>query len=136
MRVAPLPLRFAGAELAEAAEVQARLTHGHPNAAEAAVAASWLTRQLLEGGMLTSALVMQAVAQFSEGVWSSTGGTTAAALGGEQIVLDLNPRHKRQLVHFGEDDELLVICARELSKEGRVTSMCMSERRSDTESVV
>ncbi|MDG1483442.1 MAG: ADP-ribosylglycohydrolase family protein [Myxococcota bacterium] len=80
MRIAPLPIRFAGAELAEAAEIQARLTHGHPNAAEAAVAASWLTRELLEGRPLSTDLIAQAVARFSDGTWSSTGGTTAEAL--------------------------------------------------------
>ncbi len=80
MRICPLAVGFSGTDLVAAASIQASLTHGHPNAAEASVAASWLLRRLLEGAALTPALVEEAVACFSSGDWPSEGGSTAAAL--------------------------------------------------------
>ncbi len=62
MRVAPLPMALDGEDLRRAAVVQARLTHGHPNAAAAAVAAVVLTRRLLDGAPLDGERVREAVA--------------------------------------------------------------------------
>ncbi len=59
MRVAPLPMRFAGAELDRAAEISSLVTHAHPNAIDSAVSACRLVRALLEGEPLSPALVLR-----------------------------------------------------------------------------
>ncbi len=79
MRIASLPMALAGADLALAAEVQARLTHGHPNASEAAIAASHLLRWTLERGRFGSDLVERAIARLDDD-WARGGGTVADAL--------------------------------------------------------
>jgi len=78
MRIGPLPMALSGEDVLFAAEVQARLTHGHPNATEAAVAGSWILRRVLESGRLDEQLVIEAVAQL-RGPWSR-GGTVADSL--------------------------------------------------------
>ncbi len=60
MRVCPLPITFDGEELLAAASTQALITHGHPNAPDAAVAACWITRRLLLGEQLEPQLVRAA----------------------------------------------------------------------------
>jgi ADP-ribosylglycohydrolase len=67
MRIAPLGVAFAGAELDRTAFISAKLTHGHPNAAEAAVAACRLLRAVLVRGRLDSALVEQTAAGLESG---------------------------------------------------------------------
>lgn len=57
MRVGPLPMRFAGAELDRAAEVSSVVTHAHPNAVDSAVAACRIVRALLDGQPLDEELV-------------------------------------------------------------------------------
>lgn len=57
MRVAPLPMRYGGADLDTAARVQATLTHDADEARASAVAASRLLRALLDGARLDAALV-------------------------------------------------------------------------------
>jgi len=47
MRVAPLGIAFAGDELDRVAAISAQVTHGHPNASEAAVATCRLLRAAL-----------------------------------------------------------------------------------------
>lgn len=59
MRIAPLPMRFAGAELDRAAEISSLVTHAHPNAVDSAVAGCRLVRALLEGEPLSPALVLR-----------------------------------------------------------------------------
>ncbi len=54
MRIAPLPALLEGADLVAAARVQALVTHAHPNAPAAAVAACLLLRDLLEGAPLAA----------------------------------------------------------------------------------
>ncbi len=66
MRVCPLPMMWSGSALATAAATQAALTHGHPNAAQTAVAACELTRRLLEGASFEPDLVLEVAGQ-SEG---------------------------------------------------------------------
>ena len=61
MRIAPLAMGMAGDDMDLAAEVQARITHGHPNATEAALAGTWLLRRVLETGRLDRDLVHQAM---------------------------------------------------------------------------
>jgi len=57
MRIAPLPIVLSGEALELAARVQALVTHAHPNAPAAAVAASLLLRRVLEGHPLDEAAV-------------------------------------------------------------------------------
>ena len=78
MRVCPLPIAYGGDELTTAAEVSALVTHAHPNALEASIAASHLVRWLLEGGALTRGLVMRAASELREG-WGR-GGMVAESL--------------------------------------------------------
>ena len=58
MRVAPLPMVFSGRDLVAAARIQAVVTHAHPNAPAAAVAACVLLRDLLDGAALSSEVVL------------------------------------------------------------------------------
>ena len=78
MRIAPLALAFEGTELTRAAMIQAQLTHAHPNAVEAAVAACHLLRWSLEQGRFHAELVLRAVTQL-RGTWAR-GGVVAEAL--------------------------------------------------------
>jgi len=78
MRIVPLALALEGAELTRAAQVQAMLTHGHPNAVEAAVAACHLLRWTLEQGRFHVELVQRAITQL-RGTWAR-GGVVAEAL--------------------------------------------------------
>jgi ADP-ribosylglycohydrolase len=50
MRICPLALTFEGDDLTRAARISAVITHGHPNAVAAAVAASHMLRWTLEEG--------------------------------------------------------------------------------------
>ncbi|MFT5586757.1 MAG: hypothetical protein ACI9VR_004359, partial [Cognaticolwellia sp.] len=63
MRVCPLAILLKGNDIERAATTQAALTHGHPNAANAAVAADALTRRLLEGATFDASLVLRVAAQ-------------------------------------------------------------------------
>lgn len=65
MRVVAIGIRYAGKELDRAAGISARLTHGHPNAAEATVAACRLLRATLERGRLDPALVEETISDLS-----------------------------------------------------------------------
>jgi ADP-ribosylglycohydrolase len=78
MRIAPLALAYEGLALTRAAQIQAALTHGHPNALEAAVAASHLLRWTLEEGRFHQELVLRAVSRL-RGTWNR-GGVVADAL--------------------------------------------------------
>lgn len=78
MRVGPLPMAFEGEELVVAARVSAAITHAHPNAIEATVAAAWLTRCCLEDGALSATRVAEAATRL-RGCWSE-GGVVADAL--------------------------------------------------------
>lgn len=79
MRVPPLAIRFGGRELAVSAGVQAAITHGHPNAIEASIAAAWMTRALLLGRPFSPVLVAAAVRRLA-GRWDRGGGSTGQAL--------------------------------------------------------
>jgi ADP-ribosylglycohydrolase len=59
MRVAPLAIFFGGEDLDRAAAVSARITHGHPDAAAAAVAACRLHGAALARGRFDAALVAE-----------------------------------------------------------------------------
>lgn len=74
MRICPLGIALAGADLTLAARVSAMLTHAHPNAVESAIAASHLLRWTLEVGRFDAALVERALSLVGPN------GTTAAAL--------------------------------------------------------
>jgi ADP-ribosylglycohydrolase len=78
MRIAPLALALEGADLSRAAWIQAVMTHAHPNAIEAAVAASHMLRWTLEQGRFDVELVGRAVVQL-RGSWAR-GGVVAEAL--------------------------------------------------------
>lgn len=80
MRVVPLALAFEGGDLLLAAEVQARVTHAHPNAIEAAVAGAWLCREALVAARLDAGMVRTAIAAL-RGPWTC-GGSVAASLEG------------------------------------------------------
>ena len=80
MRIAPVAIFFEGDDLLRAARVQAVVTHAHPNAPEAAIAAGWILRQLLEGRALDAQLVTEAADHFSRGTWDRSGGSTERAL--------------------------------------------------------
>jgi ADP-ribosylglycohydrolase/protein-tyrosine phosphatase len=59
MRIVALSIRWSGVELTEAARVSAVITHGHPNAAAVAQAATWLLRDVLEDGRLSGDMVLR-----------------------------------------------------------------------------
>ena len=59
MRICPLALAYSGETLDKASEISAVITHGHPNAAAACVAASRMLRQTLETGQFTENMVIQ-----------------------------------------------------------------------------
>lgn len=61
MRVVPIGIGFAGEELDRAATISAKLTHGHPNATDAAVATCRLLRAILERGRFDAALVEEII---------------------------------------------------------------------------
>lgn len=63
MRICPLAFVYSGEVLTKAAEVSALVTHGHPNAREAAIAGSHILRWTLEEGALNAAMVEEAVRQ-------------------------------------------------------------------------
>ena len=80
MRVCPLPIAYAGDDLTTAARVSSMVTHAHPDAVEATVAASHLLRWTLEAARFDAALVARAL-EHLRGPWSLPGGgTTARAL--------------------------------------------------------
>jgi ADP-ribosylglycohydrolase len=62
MRIVPLGIVFTGEDLDRAATVSARITHGHPNAAAAAVAACRLHSAALERGRFDADLVARVTA--------------------------------------------------------------------------
>ena len=59
MRICPLALAYSGDILDRSSEISAMITHGHPNALGAAVAASRLLKKALETGVFTQEMVMQ-----------------------------------------------------------------------------
>ena len=61
MRICPLPLAFRGPALIEAAAISANVTHRHPNAAAAAIAASQILREILETGILDAGVIEKAI---------------------------------------------------------------------------
>lgn len=65
MRVAALGIAYAGEELDRAATISAQITHGHPNAAEAAIATCRLLRGALERGRFDATLVEDVLARQS-----------------------------------------------------------------------
>ena len=67
MRVVPLAIAYAGAELDRAAEISALVTHAHPNAPLAALAACRLLRAVLERGALDAGLVQEVIAGLPAG---------------------------------------------------------------------
>jgi ADP-ribosylglycohydrolase len=79
MRIAPLAMAFEGAALSRAAQVQAVITHGHPNAVEAAVAGSHMLRWALEEGRFDGETVLRAVASL-RGSWYRGGGLDEASI--------------------------------------------------------
>jgi ADP-ribosylglycohydrolase len=78
MRIVPLALVFTGDDLIEAARISSLITHAHPNGLEAAIAAAWLVRAILDTGRWDAALVQAAIRNL-EGPWQQ-GGTVAASL--------------------------------------------------------
>lgn len=62
MRVCPLALAFRGEDLTRAAEISALVTHGHPNAMVAAVAASQLLSYTLEDWRFDEGQVWRTIA--------------------------------------------------------------------------
>jgi ADP-ribosylglycohydrolase len=62
MRICPLPMVFEGDDLTRAARISALVTHGHPNAVAAAVAASQMLRWVLEDGRFGEAQVWRTLA--------------------------------------------------------------------------
>ncbi|NLE58763.1 MAG: hypothetical protein GX616_10405, partial [Planctomycetes bacterium] len=72
MRIVPLPLAFDREDLTRAAEVSARITHGHPNALEAAIAASHMLRWTIEEGHFGADLVQRAIAELQT-AWNRAG---------------------------------------------------------------
>ena len=78
MRVVPLPIALGGPDLTTAAATQAVVTHAHPNAVEAAIAACHLTRWALEEGRFDVPLVRRAIGPLRAG-WHR-GGVVADAL--------------------------------------------------------
>jgi ADP-ribosylglycohydrolase len=65
MRIAPLAIAYNGTELDRAAAISAVVTHGHPNATEAAVAACRLLRGALDQGRFDRSLVEEVIAAHS-----------------------------------------------------------------------
>ncbi len=61
MRICPLAMAFEGEALSEAARISAIVTHGHPNAVEAAVAASHMLRDAMETGVFDADTVRSAI---------------------------------------------------------------------------
>ena len=80
MRIAPLAMAWTGEQLTAAARVQAMLTHGHPNAAEAAAVACWILRELFTGATLDAALVTRAARRSARRRFTEGGPTVSAAL--------------------------------------------------------
>jgi ADP-ribosylglycohydrolase len=79
MRICPLPIAYAGDDLTTAARVSSRVTHAHPDAVEAAVAASHLLRWTLDEGRFDADLVRRTIDGL-RGPWSEGGGTVVRAL--------------------------------------------------------
>lgn len=79
MRICPLPIAYSGNDLTTAARVSALVTHAHPDAVEAAVAASHLLRWTFEEGRFDADLVLRAI-EGLRGPWSEGGGTVVLAL--------------------------------------------------------
>jgi len=91
MRVVPLPIVYSGDDLIAAARVQALVTHAHPNAPAAAVAASLLTRALLDGAALTAGLVSDiacTIRQLPEGTETMAKALDAAVAQAARPTLD------------------------------------------------
>jgi ADP-ribosylglycohydrolase len=82
MRLVPLPIRFSGAELDEAARISALVTHAHPNAPAATVAGCRILRALLEGAPLNGETVRAVAAGLShvEGMTPTVLGALEAAV--------------------------------------------------------
>ncbi len=66
MRITPLAIALSGEELAQAADISARVTHAHPNAVAAAVAGAWLLRRVMEAGALTPGMVEEVAAAVAQ----------------------------------------------------------------------
>ncbi|MCB9759401.1 MAG: ADP-ribosylglycohydrolase family protein [Alphaproteobacteria bacterium] len=78
MRVCPLPIALQGEDLSRGAYVSSVVTHAHPNAIEAAMAAAHMLREALETGVFDAGVVGRAV-EGLRGPWSR-GGFVADAL--------------------------------------------------------
>lgn len=61
MRIVPVSLAFSGVELVDAARISSIVTHAHPNAVEAAIAATWLCQQAVLLGRFDEGLVARAI---------------------------------------------------------------------------
>lgn len=59
VRICPIGIAYSGKALDKAAEVSSMLTHSHPNAIAACVAASRILRKALESGLITKAYISQ-----------------------------------------------------------------------------
>ena len=59
MRICPLAIAYSGETLDKASEVSSMITHAHPNALAACVAASRILRRALESGFITQAYILQ-----------------------------------------------------------------------------
>ncbi len=80
MRIAPLAMVLDGAALVRGAQIQALLTHAHPNAPASAVAASLLLRDLLCGAPLNIATVQRTIRKLQSGGWTGQNDVVVNAL--------------------------------------------------------
>ncbi|MFO0548634.1 MAG: ADP-ribosylglycohydrolase family protein [Polyangiaceae bacterium] len=82
MRIAPLAMAYSNSVLTRAADISSRVTHAHPNAREAAIAASHILAWVLDGSSLDATLLHRAVAHLDSAhpeSWSR-GGDVARSL--------------------------------------------------------
>lgn len=82
MRIAPLPFFFpeGGENLTRAAEIQAQITHAHPNALEAAIAGAHLLKTALDNHHLDIKDIEHAITQLQAGGDWYRGGDVAKSL--------------------------------------------------------
>ena len=66
MRICPLGIAYSGDVLDKAAEVSSVITHAHPNAIAACVAASRILRRALESGLITRTYISQLAAEMEQ----------------------------------------------------------------------
>lgn len=80
MRIAPLPFFYSGEELTQVAEIQAQITHAHPNALEAAIAGAHLLKAALDNRSLGRGHLEHALIHLQEGGAWHRGGDVAESL--------------------------------------------------------